>query len=771
MKLMAMASPAMCGPASLLASATHSRSAAGKPPAEEQRHHPRLFYNTASLERMRQMLASDASADAVLKKRGDELLAAAFVPETVAEIGGGQQANYIVPSTQIAEMGLTLGLLFHLTGDKRYANKLRDGLLYYANYVRWAGQGLADRHPAWHSELDTTTFSFGYSTGYDALYHFLSDGDKKTIADAMVRLAALPILNDWVLPGARIHSLDTMGHNWWGVCVSGAGLCALALLDDDPRAQQWIDAVDAGFVQWFNYGGNVLQNHVRTFERSGPSYEGVAYTNYGVSEYLRYRLAWQNTYPHRKAVHMEPLDHLPTFHLHTLYPTSTGFYTVNFGDSSLEVDSTETILLLIACGLGTPDASRYLKRVRTHPQGTLLSLLRQYRKPAAPARGDAPTSYIYPHMGWTTMRSSWEDDATFLAMKSGYTWNHAHADAGSFMLFKQGMPLIIDSGTCAYKRHEYTTYYRQSRAHNVILFNGTGQPEEDITRGSKFPGQMHSLIDGLGLKYAYADATGPMARWFTRNYRHSLWIGDVILVIDDVRAHTAGRMDWLLHYDGEYTVEPSGGVRLKNGPAEATVKILYPTVEHREDTGLADHKPDIKVPYLVFSPEAPAQSRQFVTAICLSPDAAPAVELQEGPNYLRVRVRIQHSVEETYLNLRAIDGSIHPSSGDRIEDWTTDAYLLHISRSSSDARVLRYFMSDGSYVRHAGVSLIESLSKLTCCWSQDDPLEIFSDEDSASVQIAAENPPQSIRWNGSQTTGVYDKERKLVSVHRRSDRD
>ena len=46
------------------------------------------------------------------------------------------------------------------------------------------------------------------------------------------------------------------------------------------------------------------------------------------------------------------------------------------------------------------------------------------------------------------LRSSWENDATLLAMKSGYTWNHAHADAGSFILFKQGEPLIIDSGTC-----------------------------------------------------------------------------------------------------------------------------------------------------------------------------------------------------------------------------------------------------------------------------------------------------------------------------------
>ena len=60
---------------------------------------------------------------------------------------------------------------------------------------------------------------------------------------------------------------------------------------------------------------------------------------------------------------------------------------------------------------------------------------------------------------------------------------------------------------------------------------------------------MHSLIDGLGLKYVYADATGPMARSFSRNYRHwDLESDNIILIIDDVQAHTPGQMDWLLHY-------------------------------------------------------------------------------------------------------------------------------------------------------------------------------------------------------------------------------
>ena len=680
-----------------------------------------MFFTPASLKRLRQMLSFDATADAFLKKHADDSLSADFVPESVAEIGGGQQANYATPSNQLAEMGLTLSLLFHLTGDEKYAAKLREALLYYGHYVRWAGPQLVERIPPWHSVLETTTFSFGYSIGYDALHSFLSDADRKTIADTMVRLAVIPILNDWILPGARIHSLDSMGHNWWGVCVTGAGLCALSLLGDDARANGWIDAIDAGYSEWFDYRGNVLQNRMHTFERSGPSYEGVSYTNYAVSQYLHYRLAWQNTFPGRKAAHMEPLDHIATFFLQTLYPTSTGFLTVNFEDAPMAVDVTETLLLLDACGLASEDVARYLAHVHTKPQGTLLTLLKPQSQPAT--RGEAPESCIYPDMGWATMRTSWENDATFLAMKSGYTWNHAHADAGSFILFKQGKPLIIDSGTCKYSRPEYGTYYRRSRAHNVILFNGEGQPAEDIGLGCKFAGRMHSLIDGHGLKYAYADATGPMARWFTRNYRHWIWSGDVILIIDDVRAHTSGQMDWLLHFEGEYTVESDSSVRLKNGPAEAIVSVLYPAVKHREDIGLKEHDPDVKVPYLAFYPDAPAQSRQFITAICLDPSAVPKFEVLDDPNYLGVRIEGKDALEEVYLSRRAI--ATPGTMCIRIDEFTTDAYLLHLRRPSSSAPIERYFVGDGSYLRRGDRSILESLAKLTACWSPGESLEVF----------------------------------------------
>jgi hypothetical protein len=103
------------------------------------------------------------------------------------------------------------------------------------------------------------------------------------------------------------------------------------------------------------------------------------------------------------------------------------------------------------------------------------------------------------------------------------------------------------------------------------------------------------------------------------------------------------------------------------------------TIKLREATGLADHDPDKQVPYLIFSPGAPMKSCQFITAICLNPEAVPKFEVLEGQNYLGVRMHTPDAVEELYLDLRAVRS---PDTMDlHVGDWVTDAYLLHFKRA------------------------------------------------------------------------------------------
>jgi hypothetical protein len=122
-------------------------------------------------------------------------------------------------------------------------------------------------------------------------------------------------------------------------------------------------------------------------------------------------------------------------------------------------------------------------------------------------------------------------------------------------------------------------------------------------------------------------------------------------------------------------------------------------------------------------------------------------------------------VEEFYINRRAI--ATPGTMVIRIGEWTTDAYLLHLRRAKgAGADVERFFVSDGSYLRHGDQSYLESLSKLTVCWSPGDPLEVFSDDASFSIQVAAEHPPKNVRWNDRQVSAEFDRQKNLVLLNR-----
>jgi hypothetical protein len=726
----------------------------------------RLYLNEPTLARLKERFETDKEWANQLLADGNELLIEQFFSEIAAKEGGGQQANYGKPAKQIAYMGVTLGLLYELTGETKYAQKLYAAMQHYGQYSLWGGPGLLDRDPPWHSELDTGQFCFGFANGYDTLYPYLSKPQRAQVRSDLFRLGISPTLNDWILPGKRFHSLDSMGHNWWGVCVANAGVAALALLDDDHRAEQWVEQLDAGFVEWFTYAGNPLHNRIETFEATGPSYEGVNYTRYGVTNYLRYLLAWRTRYPEKKAATLEFLTGLPEFFLHTLYPATSGSLPVNFDDCPEDANASECILLLLACGIDDDYGRTYL----AHAHGLTADPLPLYvKQPPAISAASLPLSKVYPQMGWAMMRNSWQKDATLLAVKSGYTWNHAHADASTFLLMHKGSAVIIDSGTCNYARHEYTTYYRQSHAHNVILFDGQGQPDEQINLGVKFRGSILKWNDSLGIRYIAVDATGPMAYLTTRNYRHFLWIGNVILILDDIRTFKDMPLDWLLHTAGDVEEHGLGQLHVRNGNASVQFSMLYPETKTETRQGLVQERPDEKIPYHVFSTSTNNRRQRFISAIELEPSSPTKLEVQERSEFLEIQIERGDERHVVFLNLKSIDGSYSLSSTISIGEWSTDAFLVMLSwRGDSDPtpeQVSHFFTVDASFLRWSGNSVMESLSKCDCLWNTGPLMEaVTQGQRNLSCSIFNTQKPKQVIWNGRKVDLSFDPGTHLIQL-------
>ena len=550
--------------------------------------------------------------------------------------------------------------------------------------------------------------------------------------DGYVRGIVKPVMGDWIDGETRIHTLDTMGHNWWAHIVFGMGVGLVGILQDEPRASGWLDQVDRAGQQWWTYAGSDLENKIPTFDDDGGYSESVNYANLALNSYLEFRQAWQ------EGVSQPPtpqpmLSKAMTFFIHNAYPSSVRNISVDFGDGSLGASGAAALATAWASGDQRPEYLWYINLFNRDDAGNdlhsvphvLVKLPMPSEAGGAGKAPELPTSAWFRGTGWATLRSSWKADATLFAIRSGFTWNHNHADAGSFILFDGGQPLLIDSGNSSYAAPEYDTYYRQGVAHNVVTFDGKAEPEEDTYLGSQISGRIPLVLDAGSIRYVMADATGPTSATFQRNFRHVLWIDDVILIIDDVKARAPGQFEWLVHPAGETKVS-EGSLHVTNGAAAVDVRPLfpqslpaaglstdYPELMHLvQKEGYEDHDPKTRTTYYAFAPAEKTERAKFITALVLNKARADTrIERLDVKAGMGVRIVSNGKATDVYLNLKA-DGSIrHRDAIATLGGWDTDAYALVVSRTDANASPNRYFIADGSYLRRDGKLLFDSLSK------------------------------------------------------------
>jgi hypothetical protein len=682
--------------------------------------HPRLFYTDEKISELKAQIKQDTAVNHAWLF----VLAKADKALTQANLAGATD---------------DLGLAYRMTGDPKYAAKIKELLLAACKKTTWESPEMLNRDPAWRSGLNSADQSYKVAVGFDCIYDQLLAEERKSIAGALVKLGIEPALGDWVLGNRRIHTLNSMGHNWWSAAVFMAGVSALAIRDEVPEAKGWVRAIEHASVQWFNFAGDQLNNKPATFDREGGFYESVGYAAFASKEYLLYRLAYRNSLG-VNAVDVPLLNTLGDFFTNASYPSGATSMMLNFGDSHVDNRDWYPLLLLMANGY---QSGRYLTALNNLQKGLATNVRYYYsafglvynqqkNKPAELVSG-LPDSKLYPDMGWAMLRSSWKNDADMLAVKSGTTWNHAHADANSFILFHDGENLLTDGGTVIYNNPQYSDYFFQSGAHNVVLFNGEGQSKDDEYFGVKTPGKLYNLMDAGDFKYIYGDATGPTSKNFERNYRHFLWIGNVLLIIDDLKAREAGKMEWLLHYGDARAKQEGLDIRITKNKAHVLVRPLFPETlpnggfSHdfpeklilTEKEGIHDHTTNIKENYYAIAAPEKMRQTKWITAVILADEQdsnLPVIEKIEGRDMIGVKLTQNGMVTKVYLNLQADGKMMGRNSNNSFDGWETDAYLTAVSYpvngQNNIAGVNRYFIANGSYLRKDGAAVLNSIAKV-----------------------------------------------------------
>ena len=678
--------------------------------------HPSLLFTPERVEAARKSL----SGDTAMASAWDKIKAEADLQLTKGDV---RKLEY--PA-----------LAYQMTGDTRYADKIREVLLKTAKIESWGDKEMLARTPAWRSELQMAHRAFQLALAYDAVYERLSASDRKEIASGLYRLAVEPLLGDWIAEPTRIHSLNSMGHNWWTSCVGMGAILGLAISNEIPQAGELAQQAVESLPEWFDFAGDIIQHKPRTFDRDGGMYESINYASFGITEALLLRLAWINSHRGATLEELPQMGRLASFFSHVAYPRTGELYSINFGDSHKNVTGESSMLLAYAMGEENPNVLWYIAQLTPgqHREGFPLhfpmGFLYTPRGKKAPSNPDLPTSHLWKDFGWATMRDSWDKDATMLAVKSGQTWNHSHADANSLILFHKGVDIIKDAGNCSYGKPEYRNYFFQTDAHNVVKFNGEGQPKYQQYHGVMLPGSMSNLLDAGNIKYVMADGTGPMSHLLERNYRHYLWIDDVILVIDDLHSHTPGQFEWLWHPNGE-AKKIGYDLEITNGSSAAVIRPLYPAPlapsnyvhdypENMYWEVLEGPKEDLSGNEEYYSFRLPGITDRVkgVTAIILkdSPDDKnlPSIERRQGKDWIGLRITHKGKVTDLYINQLADGRLMHLNSWIEADGWTTDAYMLAISynEGADPSNPKELFIGHGSSLRRGDDVRFSSLSKL-----------------------------------------------------------
>lgn len=607
---------------------------------------------------------------------------------------------------------------------------------------RWVYQSGGGRQ----SDLWTADIGLCLAAAYDAVRGACHADERRRIEETLYRKAYLPLYEDWLHPTKKIHALDSMGHNWWIVCVSAAGLLLLVLEGRVPHADEALHTITEGIRAWFAYPGNVLQNKQANFGADGDYVETMGYLDYALGNFVVFEAAYRRRTGDAALGELAVLKQIPDVYMQTIYRKkdegSKDVGTFHFGDEGdrkkhayvwlrlAELQRRGELIGLFAAVKGDPSEAPEFAFYPENPAAQ------------APVSDGKEGIVVLKHSGYGFVRWQNGGEQVVLAVKTGESWNHNHLDVGTFILTIGGRTFVDDSGHCAYSKPLYNAYYRRSAAHNVVLFNGRGQPPALIEEGTKFPGSIPDWLHMPGYGYLLADCTGPYSGLYRRFYRHFICVDGAMILVDDLQAEESGTFEWLLHMPAgmkieEGPVEPS----LSFAQAEMRLRVLHPYPEQKEytseqgyltsfyrESGLEDTFPEaqyakirsasedgrIKFVSVFVLPNSEERDWKVERLVQAAESVAEHSADSGSGNHQDVQAislkRAEGGPIEIFVNRRADGRVMHDNSHMMFGSLETDAFLTVLFYDAGGS-LIRVALHNGSYLKRGGRCLFSSLLK------------------------------------------------------------
>lgn len=660
--------------------------------------HPRLEYTKEQIAELKEKIAMSAELQAEfeeMKKNGDRMMEEELMvydPNMNMAAACGQFGNMTGTFTSL-----------YLLGETKYIAKMKEAALNIASYKMWCNRGLLDKRFPWHSELNNTMLLHSMAVVYDTMYDTFTEEERKVLRDAIMEKGIMPLFNDWMNPGTRIHALDSMGHNWWAVCIGNPLLALCAVYDEIPDSIPMLENAVKSLRAFCEYNGESLLAKPANFDENGMFYEGALYFNYGIGEMCHCLHAYKNCFEDDGDSDIPVLKKAPNAFLSLAYPISGSdlkYLFADFGDSNPWIGGhSPMVKCMLIMGLEDENLKRFFNRAYGKP--SMWDMLRPDLYECDGKRPTLPKSMVSEDGGICTIRTSDEDDATMLAVRCGHSWNHAHADAGSFLLFHGGDEIFCDSGSCAYGNRNYGNYYTQSKAHSVMLINGEGMPGWNVSRGSRLPGHIEQFTEDGKLCCFIADATGPYSNQCYRNQRTFLRLDDELyVIIDDVTCYNESEYSFLLHYKADMT-EDGDTMIFKTERNRAVVKTTVDRGFTRQTEEFDGHK------WVSLNVNGKDRRCAMMNAIVLGEEDAEITPI-EGMRWYGFEIKFKGNKYRVYYNHEADGQRVHDNSLNMLDSWMTDAYILCDMNDGE-----KVIMMLGSILRKDGENRFDEWKKQT----------------------------------------------------------
>jgi oligo-alginate lyase len=640
----------------------------------------------------------------------------------------GKSYSYMNLLRNLGQEAARLALYANVSGSSDAAAKARVLLECLLEEEAWIAHAPKN---GWHSDLWTADMAAAAGLSLEFAGDFWPADFCLALKKAVLERGVGPVFQEWVEPESRIHALDSMGHNWWSVCVCGALIGLFACAGEDRDAQKKFALAAGAILEFFEYPGNVLQNKKRTFGKDGDFIESVGYLDYTLQHLVVVLDLYRQRLGRDLAGEIPVLQAIPDYYLALAQPLLKGMQRLNFGDMGAGADTVGSyqhhpaaVWLWLARRYDRKDLLWLVKKAHPVPNDIFPFLYWHAGEGLLPSLGDR----VFDNIGVGVLRDGFGDEATVFAIKTGETWNHNQSDAGSFILSAGGVEFFTDPGTTEYSSPLHASYFKRGFSHNIVLRDGRDQDVHLDAFGTKFSGTIASSLLTPEYKYLLADATGPWEGVYRRSYRHVIWSGRWMVLVDELMAWAPGSCTSLYHYAG--TCEPMGTreFHIHNEGKTLRAHLLRPEpsalrfadghwsrkvpsdLKFEYETGTAaylcvDYPGDSGRQILVTALELPGPSNTDVESVC-----------EESRTTLRLRSA--NRLLEVFVNHRA-DGSVmHLNSDQQFGDLVTDAFLV-TREFSQDREMERLTMHNGSRMHVDGRFLMGSLLKGEFCWQRN----------------------------------------------------